>query len=104
MAFHFFGDMPEEIKQQLQAQMDRQDMANHEAAHSTYRILDEMEPEQLRFMREFLVRVGDDESALYFVGYITGILATWYGVCPACGKDHDEELAEVVGDEGNTDA
>jgi hypothetical protein len=97
MEFQFFGNLPPEIQEQIAAHMDKEEMQTTDQQHEIYRNFEEMPLETLKFLRGFLMRVTDDPTGAFFVGYITGILATWYGICPACGKNHDEELAKVVG-------
>jgi hypothetical protein len=95
--FSFFSEMPPEMQQQVKAHMDHQEMSSQDSAHTVFRELSEMEPKTLRFLRGFLMNLGDtDGMGQYFTGYITGILEGWYGYCPACGKNHDEELEKVV--------
>lgn len=96
MSSEFFGHLPPEIADHIKHQIDQGVMRQEEAAHNSYRILEEMNEEQLRFLRDLLIRVGDGEASMYFAGYITRLLVEKTGMCGACGANHDEELAEVV--------
>lgn len=97
--FHFINpeDMPEEVKQQIEQAMDRQQMGMQTVAHDVQRLFRELDADQLSTLRFLMHTVAHNSEAGF---YYEGILATLYSmkanVCPACGEDHDKQIAESM--------
>lgn len=100
--FQFIGpdDVPDEIKQQILAQMDRQQMGLQTVAHDVQRLFRELDETQLGTLRFLVHTIAHNPEAGF---YYEGILATLYSIkaniCPACGKDHDKEAQEAMSPE-----
>lgn len=96
--FHFvFGEPPDEIKEELERAHDQRSMAVTAIQHDVHGFLRELSKDQLLTLRALINGMSSDPAAsAFFMGIITSLLDTTFGVCP-CGRNHDEELAAVAG-------
>lgn len=94
-----FGEPPEEIKEQMKAEFDRQQMLTTSMQHDIARLFREQTLDNLRTMRILLHLIAASPLAsAFYEGVAATILEEKFNVC-ACGSDHDEDLAGVLGDE-----
>ena len=96
MAF-MFGEMPEDMRQQIQQEKDRQLAIHHAFTGEVKDLLEALKPEQLATLRVIFNDLADHDGqamARYYEGIISGHLMLTYGVCPGCGHDHAEEFLE----------
>lgn len=93
--FAFLGDIPEEIKEQMQANRDRHEMAAEVWRHEVNDLLRGLEPEQLGTLRRIFQNM-DPTTCAYYIGVITTLLEVLHGRCGGCGKNHDEDLLAVT--------
>lgn len=97
--FHFISpdDVPDEVRQQIEQAMDRQQMGLQTVAHDVQRLFRELDADQLSTLRFLMHTVAHNSEAGF---YYEGVLATLYSmkanVCPACGEDHDKQIAESM--------
>lgn len=104
--FHFFSpdDVPDEVKEALAMHQDTQRMGLETVSHDVQRLFRELDETQLGTLRFLIHTVAHNPEAGF---YYEGVLATLYSikanVCPACGKDHDKEMAEAVAREATDD-
>lgn len=91
--FMFFGQPPEQVQEMI----DRQEMSHDELMHSFRRLIEELNEDQLHVLSTMLNVAGQNQwFSHYYSGIISGILHAKFGVCAACGKKHDQELAEMA--------
>jgi hypothetical protein len=101
--FHYF-DSPEDLQRFLKDQQHRSEIAYNDTIHTFFRALQEMEPEHLAAMRSMMHNLATaptehvGKAAAYWEGVMGQIFASREKVCPACGTDHDQELAKFVDD------
>lgn len=94
-----FGEPPEELKEQMKAEFDRQQMLTTSMQHDIARLFREQTLDNLRTMRILLHLIAASPLAsAFYEGCVAMMLEERWNVC-ACGSDHDEDLAEVLGDE-----
>lgn len=105
MPFAFIGEIPDEIKQQMQENRDRHEMAAEVWRHEVNDLLHTLTAEQLATFRRLLLAM-DANTVNYYNGVTTTLLELKHGVCPGCGKNHDEDLLavgqEIHGKDGDT--
>jgi hypothetical protein len=91
-----FGEPPEEIKEQMRAEYDRQQMLTVSMQHDLSRLFREQTQDNLRTMR-FLMHVlaQNPLAAAFYEGAVATLLEERFGMC-ACGDNHDADLAEVL--------
>lgn len=98
--------MPEEpnimfvtLPLEVQHHIAHQHMQMEQHAHDASTFLESLTEEQLRGFRGILaaIRVGGEDASTYFIGLAGGIMSVKFGVCLACSKKHDEELAHMAG-------
>lgn len=94
MPFTFITEIPEELKQKMQEQRDRHEMAAEVWRHEVNDLLHALNPEQLATFRRLLMAM-DANTVNYYNGVVTTLLEIKHGVCPGCGKNHDEDLMAV---------
>jgi hypothetical protein len=86
------GPTPEQVEQMR--------MGAEASAHDVRAFLDGMTSDQLHmFGRVLRAIAGDESAATYYVGMTLGLLHAKFNICLACGKNHDEALADMVGPE-----
>lgn len=81
---------------EAQAALERQQMQVESARHDVARLFTEMDSESLLTLRHVLASIASSDEyaprlASYFEGLAVGLL-TLKGICPGCGKNHEEEL------------
>lgn len=92
-----FGEPPEEVKEQMKAEFDRQQMLTTSMQHDISRLFREQSLDNLRTLRILLHLIaGSPLASAFYEGVTATILEEKFHVC-ACGDDHDEDLAEVLG-------
>jgi hypothetical protein len=85
-----FAFVPPELAQA----MDQQRMEMVASAHDTERFFDEASKETLQVVRRLLSASTEDAaSSGYYLGRIGAELKRRFGLCPACGSDHDNPFA-----------
>lgn len=92
--------------EKVRASYDMHVMAASEAGHRLTRVLDGLTAEQASEVRDLLSAIGSAGThaparASWFAGYLTQQLSR-HGVCPACGSNHDDELAATGAGENGT--
>lgn len=89
---------PEEMQEYLHRQINRQVMTADMKRHELTRFLSEdLNLEQTRMLRELLLLVdGRQDLVDYFSGVVSATLHFRFGLCLACGVNHDDKLAEVT--------
>lgn len=98
MVFPFvLGEIPPEVKQQIQERRDRHEMAAEVWRHEVNDLLHALSPEQLGTIRS-LLQTLDAQTISYYIGVITTLLEVKHGRCGGCGKNHEEDLL-VLGQE-----
>lgn len=85
-------------REQLEQLQERAKMEQLAASHETRQFLDGLTLEQLKKLSALfnLAHTTEGESALYFMGLITGFIDLKFKVCLACGVDHDKELGDMI--------
>lgn len=90
-----YGDLPPEIRQEIEREVDKADMVAETFRHDIQRMFDEMEKEHLVTLRLILRQLANSDDVRLSC-YLEGVAATTlhhrFHVCSSCGKDHDEEL------------
>jgi hypothetical protein len=92
----FMGDMPEEMKEAMRQQADRNEMIAQAMRHDTYRFVTEMESEDLstfNMILDTILSEGGASFAAYLRGISSGVLLS-RNVCPGCGVNHEKELLD----------
>jgi hypothetical protein len=100
--------LPPEVQAQLQAQVDRQQMSSNAFSHEVIDFMKRLDGDDLMTLRKMLVEVSDgsdrnDAIINYWAGLTTSILDLAHNICAACGKNHDELLAELGQEDHNDD-
>lgn len=104
MADDFFMDpnLPEELKEQILAARTRAEMEYDDGVHSIYRMVDEINVDHLKMLKVLLHGIGDNPQALgFWEGVFSQTIARRSGLCPACGRDHDKDLADMQSENDN---
>ena len=108
-AFIPFSELPEEMQQHLNAAMSGMSaqhaeiMAAHNMAvtdmrHRAFQHFDTLSEDQLRMQMILLQSIG--RKSAFWIGYLTHLAWIKFGICPADGQKHDEELAEMGSQDG----
>lgn len=90
----FYLQLPPEV----QAEFDRQQMVNMQNAHDGVAFFDSLDENQMRVFRGLLNSIRTQEGAVdYYMGLVSAMLNSKFGVCIACSQKHDEELKHMAG-------
>lgn len=90
---------------QTPEQREREQMEMLSNAHETRHFLESLKEDQLKKLAGVIRSIsGSPEAGAYYVGMIGMKLDTKFGICVSCGRKHDEELADLVGDGGSDEA
>lgn len=96
----FFGQIPEEARQQMEQQHQMHEMAVEVWRHEVRDFLQGLKAEQMRTLRRLMAQFQNEEYstglASYYVGVLSTLLEMKFGACLACNKNHDEDLAVAV--------
>ena len=89
-AFHI-GPTPEQLEQIR--------MEGEANGHETREFFDSLTEDQLKKLSGLFhqAHTSEGHAALYYIGVISGFLDQKFNTCLACGKKHDEELANMTG-------
>lgn len=95
--FPAFDQLPPEIQEYIK----RQHMEQDSWSHTVFRVLSEMDKEELFVLRTLLHSAyqSNGESAPYWEGIVIMTLQDKHKICAACNKNHDEELAKISQDQ-----
>lgn len=92
---------------EMQAHLERQDMAIESYRHDVQRLFDELPKEHLltlRIMLNQFTTEADSRLTSYYEGVVAATLAHRFDVCGGCGINHsDEVLDETAPDEPDED-
>ena len=93
--FQFFQPPSDEDRAAMQAAHDRMHMADEDFKHSTQRMFQELNLDNLKNLQAMLQviqsRTGDPLVALW-EGIIVTEMKYRFGICITCGVNHDEDL------------
>ena len=94
--FIFGAPTPEQLEEHKrrhdQAHMEQQSLRHEVASY-----IDDLSMEQLKIFRAIISAVSGDEGyGQYMMGQLTAMLHVKYGLCVACGLNHDEELQRTL--------
>jgi len=85
-------------------EVERQELNAMSNAHAMHRFFGELKEDQIVKLIDLIKVVSaSGPAAFYYIGFLSQRLDSDFGKCPACGKKHDEELAELIGDGGPTE-
>lgn len=88
-----FGDMPEDMKQVMEAQMERAEMAGTAFRHDIMRLIRSLPADDLMTFKSLMRHLQEStSSAFYLEGVAATTLEMKYDVCGGCGKNHDKDL------------
>lgn len=107
--FQFFQPPSDEEKAAMQAAHDRMHMADQDFKHSTQRLFEELNHDQMRTLQAMLQviqhRTNDPLVALW-EGIVVTEMKHRFNICITCGVNHDEDIPrpeeETAGDENST--
>jgi predicted esterase YcpF (UPF0227 family) len=90
------GDMPEELRQKMEEAHARHEMMAEEYRHSTQRLWDELNEEQLVTMRNLMhnLAMGGSPLGFYYEGQIAQAAYLRFNICPGCAVDHNKDLPQ----------
>jgi hypothetical protein len=88
-----FGAPDPEQQAEMQRQVDQAHMQQQSLRHEVQSFVDNLDEDGLRVLRAIVHAASGDENYGSFVqGCLTTMLHVKYGLCAACGKNHDKEL------------
>ena len=104
-----FSQLPPEQQEHLQHVMSQmsaqhaeavaqQHMYHEDIMHRAYAFFDTLNEDQLRMQMALIASL--DEKTAFWIGYMTRLAQDKFGICPADGKKHDEELAAMSSQDG----
>lgn len=103
---HVFAGSPEDLIRHLQNQQERGEMEANATVHSRLNLLEAMPREVVEYLSHLMGHIvaHEDLDASGVAAYHRGFFAAhaWhkFGVCPACGVNHHEELEATTPSEG----
>lgn len=103
----FFAGTPEELEKARadhQAACERHEAEQDLAGHLAARVLHSLDEEQCRALCSILKSIraagnyasAEAATASFYIGILTSRLHDEFGVCLACGRKHDEEIAKLA--------
>ncbi len=95
-------DMPEEVKATIRAQHaahQHHQMLSDQTAHDVVAFIKRLDEHDLMLLRGLVnaLAMGTETTHGYYFGLMSVELEK-FGICLACGKKHDEQLKELLGD------
>lgn len=97
MNIQFPPNMPEEMKDLVRMQIQRQMMLHDDARLRFDRFWTELSVENLREFSSMMSRAQQIPTYVpYLEGYADAILERIHKVCPECGKSHEEDLEAAL--------
>lgn len=99
--FHFDpNNLPEDMDPAIKAAIIQSHMTSEKASHDEANFINGLDEAGIMGLRGILMTImhSPDEAAMtsFYLGILTHATGK-YGVCIACGKKHDEELAKMTG-------
>jgi hypothetical protein len=92
-----FFENPEDMIRQLQAESERRAMTSDLASHDLLNFLRDLPPEHKSLLAGLLGATADDPGfGKMMHGILLGYLESQHGFCIACGRNHDEALADIT--------
>lgn len=96
-------DLPEPIRRaihQHQAYHERVEMQMNMTSHDIHLLFQKivgLGPDEAVLFRAFLVAMIEETGRIpYHIGIVVMESDKQHGICPACGIQHDEELADII--------
>jgi hypothetical protein len=88
-----FGDVPDEVKQAMEAQMERAEMAGTAFRHDINRLIRNLPQDDLLTFKNLMRHMQESLStAFYLEGVAATTLELRYDLCGGCGKNHEQDL------------
>lgn len=102
-----FNDLPEEMQNQIKAQMRQAELAQMDRQsrlHGMQTFIQGLDEHQLRAFKTVLEVCANVPQAVHFyIGITAGFQAERHGVCVNCGVNHEVEEMERLMNEGKED-
>lgn len=99
-----FGALPPEIRKQMENAQAHAEMEMSASVHGHINLIDSLDEDALVYFRSVMGHVADhgdqssDQAASWHAGFYAAVLWKRFGICPACGVNHDKEAHELAGD------
>lgn len=88
--FFPIGDIPEELKQEMQRQAELNYMDGEERVRAQTDLMERLPAADLIIVRDFIrSAVADKEYGSYLNGWMSHILQAKHLICQYCGKKHE---------------
>jgi len=94
--------MPEEFKDEVRNQLQRQEMKSVDINHSVSTFINELTDDQLQALETLLLLcMHNEHAAQYYVGIVSGVALQKFNRCAYCRVNHEEEFTTKYGSEGD---
>jgi hypothetical protein len=92
-----FGDVPEEVRQQMQQAADDQHALQESQVRELEDFIEGLAVDQAKMMRGIIRLATQDPSyGAYINGWLSHMLRFKFSICQVCGEKHEELSPEAI--------